>query len=113
MEGTFGAHAVGGEAVERFFVCVGEQRVEAGGDGEIGFETVGAFHVPGGEGDLAVEGSFDGASGVELESECGGEGVEELVVLFGEQDRIFGVEAELGGVGGGARFSIGGVWAGG
>ena len=75
--------------------------------GEVGFEAIGPIDVPGGEGDLAVEGAFDGASWVELETECGGHNVEGFMVVFSEQDGLFGEESKFCGVGCGAGFALG------
>ena len=99
MESAFCAHAVCGDAIERFFVCVGEKGVDAIG-GEAGFEAIGPFDVPSGEDDLGVQGAFDWTGGMELEAEGDGEIFEGLVVLFSEKNCLFGVESEFGGVAG-------------
>ena len=80
VKSAFGAHAMGGDAVERFFVVAGQERVDAVG-GEGSFEAIGSFDVPGGEEDLGIEGAFDWTGGVEFEAEGDGEGFEGLVVL--------------------------------
>ena len=88
MESTLGPHAVGGDAVERFFVCIGEQGVDAFCIGECGFEAIGVLDVPGGEEELGEDGELDGGVGAELvligSSEC----CEFLVVSFGEQNGL-------------------------
>ena len=80
VESAFRAHAMGGDAVERFFVGAGQQRVRAIG-GEGNFEAIGSFDVPGGEDDLGIEGAFDRTGGMEFEAEGDGEGFEGLVIL--------------------------------
>ena len=47
VESTLSAHAVGGNAVERFFLGTGEERVDAVGS-EASFEAIGAFDGAGG-----------------------------------------------------------------
>ena len=47
MESTLGAHAVSGDAVERFFLRVAEQRVDTV-SGKASFEAIGPIDVPGG-----------------------------------------------------------------
>ena len=54
-----------------------------------------------------MKSAFDGAGGVELATECGGEGVEGLVVVAGKENGVLGMEAEFDRVGGGAGFAFG------
>lgn len=96
MESTFGAHAMGGDPVERFDVGFGEKRVDSI-CGQTGFEAICTFDIPGGEEDLCIESAFDWAGGMELESEGDGESLEGLVVLFGEEHGLLSVEISVGG----------------
>ena len=72
MESTFGSHAVGDDALERFCVCFREKGVDAV-DGKCGFEPICSFDVPGREDDLGVEGAFYRTGGMEFEAEGDGE----------------------------------------
>ena len=71
MESAFRAHAVGGDAVERFCVYFRAKGVDPV-DGEGSFEAIGSFDVPGGDDDLGVEGAFDRTGGMEIEAEGDG-----------------------------------------
>lgn len=110
MEGAFGAVASGGDAVEGFVFR--EQRVHAFGGCEFGFEAVGSLYVPGGEDELREECAFDSGAGAKFVFVGADEGLEFLMVGFGEQYGLFGVEAEFCGVGGGPGFAFGRAGAG-
>lgn len=105
MKGAFSAVASGGDAVEGFIFR--EQRVHAFGGCEFGFEAVGALYVPAGEDELSEERAFDSSAGAEFVFVGADLGLEFLVVGFGEQYGLFGVEAEFCGVGGGPGFAFG------
>ena len=64
VEGAFGADAGGGDALEGF--VFGEQRVDAFGDSECGFEAIGALNIPGGEDELGEDGALDGGVGAKF-----------------------------------------------
>ncbi len=99
MESALCAHAIGGDAVERFFVGVGKKGVDAIG-GEGNFEAICSFNVPRREDDLGIQGAFDWTGGMEFEAEGDREIFEGLVVLLSEENCLFGVESEFCGVAG-------------
>ena len=58
------------------------------------------MEIPGGENKLVEQGGFDAVGGAHFGDAGGAEFGEGAVVIGGEQDGGFGVEAVLGGVGG-------------
>ena len=109
MKSPFGSHTGGGDAGERLLVGCGEEGVYAFVRGECCFEAVGSLDVPGGEDQLAEQGSFDGREGAEFIGIGRFEGIEFGAVFLGEQHGLGGVEAEFGGVGSGAGFAFRGA----
>ena len=109
----FGAGAESKDAVEGFRVSFREQRVDACGGCQLGFEAIGAFDVPGGEDELIEQGDLDDVRGVEGIDVGIANGFELAVFFFVEQDGVLGEKAVLGCVGGGGGFAFGGARTGG
>ena len=97
VESTFGSGACGGDTMEGFVFR--EQRVDAFGGGEFGFDAVRSQNVPRGEDNLGEVGELDRGAGAEFIFIGVGERLEFQVVFGREEHGLPGVEAELRGVG--------------